>query len=342
MRRVPDLDFSRRGARLIRLLCVCLCICGCDRPADVVIYTSVDQEFAEQIIRGFERQSGLKVAAVFDTEAGKTTGLLRRLQRESGTPRCDVWWSSEIFGTIELARAGVFESFEAPSAADVPTQWKDPQGRWIATAARARVLAFNPARIRRSDLPVVWRELLHRDWNGRLAVANPLFGTTRGHLAAMFAEWGNDTAQNLLRRWAAGDARLADGNSQSVALLVAGQVDAAMTDTDDVWVAQARGAEIDLIYPALDENRPAVWIPCSVAVVRGAPHPAAARRLADYLVSAAVEEQLARSASRNVPVREALREKLRMNDTIPETPELDRIVDALPAAADAARDILMR
>lgn len=346
-RRKPASGQPRHGAgsipaRYILVLCAWLSLCGCERPVDVVLYTSVDQEFAEQVIRAFEHQSGLRVAAVYDTEAGKTTGLLRRLQREAGAPRCDVWWSSEIFGTIELTRAGVFEPFEAPSAADIPAPWKDPRGHWIATAARARVLAYDPARIRRTDLPEDWRGILLRDWKGRLAVANPLFGTTRGHLAALFAHWGNDPAQNLLRRWAAGDVRLADGNSQTVSLLVAGQVDAALTDTDDVWVAQARGAQIDLIYPSLEPGQPAVWIPCSVAVVRGAPHPAAARRLADFLVSTAVEEQLARSASRNVPVREALRQKLLGGEVSPEAMDFDRVVDALPAATAAARDILLR
>ncbi|MBL8879078.1 MAG: extracellular solute-binding protein [Phycisphaerales bacterium] len=315
---------------------------GCDRPADVVIYTSVDQQFAEQAIKKFESDSGLKVAAVFDTEAGKTTGLLRRLEREAPAPRCDVWWSSEIFGTIELARRGIFEKYDSPAAADIPAEWKDRDARWTACAARARVLAFHPDRIRASDLPKTWREIVERDWKTRLAVANPLFGTTRGHLAAMFAYWGEEPAQEMLRRWADGGARLADGNSQAVALLVAGQVDVAMTDTDDVWVAQARGARIDLIYPALDDKSPAVWIPCSVGVVAGAPHPAAARKLMDFLVSAQVEELLARSDSKNVPVRKAVRKICGMSEMQPAAIDFERVTDALKISGEAARSTLLR
>jgi ABC-type Fe3+ transport system substrate-binding protein len=43
-----------------------------------------------------------------------------------------------------------------------------------------------------------------------------------------------------------------------------------------------------------------------VAILKNAPHPAAAKRLADYLLSAYAEERLARSDSRNTPIREKL------------------------------------
>lgn len=334
--------FKLRNFLLSILVLSAFALLGCEKPADVVIYTSVDQQFAEQVIKRFEQESGLRVAAVFDTEAGKTTGLLHRLAREKDAPRCDVWWSSEIFGTIELARQGVLEKYESPAAADVAPEWKASDGLWTASAARARVLAFRKDQFKAADLPQTWREILQRDWKGRLAVANPLFGTTRGHLAAIFAYWGNDAAQDLLRRWADGGAKLADGNSQTVALLIAGQVDAAMTDTDDVWVAQARGAPLDLIYPRLDDDAPAVWIPCTTAVVRGAPHAAAARRLTDFLVSAAVEELLAHSDSRNVPVRAGVREKCGMADIQPQALDFGRVVDALPKSGEAARSTLLR
>ena len=46
------------------------------QPPQVVVYCSADQEIAEPILKQFERQSGIKVLARFDTEAGKTVGLV--------------------------------------------------------------------------------------------------------------------------------------------------------------------------------------------------------------------------------------------------------------------------
>ena len=81
---------AERGAAQRMPICLLITVfaglaAGCsDRPQpQVVVYTSVDQKFAAEILERFERRFGVKVHSVFDTEAAKTTGLVRRLQRES-------------------------------------------------------------------------------------------------------------------------------------------------------------------------------------------------------------------------------------------------------------------
>ena len=72
----------------------------------VVVYTSVDQNFAEPILAEFEAASGIDVQPVFDVEAAKTTGLVNRIIAEKDRPQADVWWSGECAQTIDLARLG--------------------------------------------------------------------------------------------------------------------------------------------------------------------------------------------------------------------------------------------
>jgi hypothetical protein len=42
----------------------------------VVIYTSLDKVFSEPILKAFEKETGIKVLDVYDSEATKTTGLV--------------------------------------------------------------------------------------------------------------------------------------------------------------------------------------------------------------------------------------------------------------------------
>ena len=57
---------------------------GCRRDGrEVVVYLSIDQPFTEPILRDYERQSGVKVRAVFDTEETKSTGVVNRLIAEA-------------------------------------------------------------------------------------------------------------------------------------------------------------------------------------------------------------------------------------------------------------------
>ncbi|MCI7276679.1 MAG: hypothetical protein MR529_10790, partial [Cuneatibacter sp.] len=47
--------------------------CGAKKDKEVVVYTAVDEVFAEDVIHDFEQETGIKVNVVYDTEANKTT-----------------------------------------------------------------------------------------------------------------------------------------------------------------------------------------------------------------------------------------------------------------------------
>ncbi len=48
----------------------------------VVVYVSEDQVFSEPILRDFEKETGIQVKAVYDTEEAKSTGAMNRLIAE--------------------------------------------------------------------------------------------------------------------------------------------------------------------------------------------------------------------------------------------------------------------
>ena len=125
---------------------------GCERTADttpaekLVVYCSVDEVFARNVFDVYQARTGVHLSIVFDSEAGKTTGLVNKIVREAeaGRSRADVFWSSELFNTILLARRNLLAPYESAAATDIPPRFLDSQHRWTALAARARVLAFNP------------------------------------------------------------------------------------------------------------------------------------------------------------------------------------------------------
>lgn len=306
-----------------RFICFILTLpfaCDARRPVaaeshegEVVLYCSADSQFARPLLAEFEKQAGITVHALFDTEAGKTTGLVERLRAEKPRPRADVWWSGEVFGTMELAQAGVLAPYKPRAAADIPLPFRGPADLWTGFGLRGRVVAYDPKRVRPEDLPRRWADFSNARYRGRFAIANPQFGTTRGHMATLLANWGDRAFADWLDGLAKNEVRLADGNAHAVQMLLRGQVDLCWTDTDDVYVAQRRGSSIAWVYPDLDSPAPhgtripgTLWIPNSVALVKGGPHPKAGRLLIEFLVSAHVEEQLALSDSGNEPVRSAL------------------------------------
>lgn len=311
--------------------------------ARIVVYCSVDEAFGRAILSDFESENGLVVEPVFDSEAGKTTGLIERIiaEAESGRPRGTVLFSGELFNTIRLARLGMLEPYDSPAASDIPSSFRDAEHRWTGIAARGRVLAFDPSRWAPHRVPSRWEELAQPDFAAVTAIANPVFGTTRGHVAAMFALWGPERGRAFLTGLRDNGVTMVDGNSTAVRSVMAGRVELAMTDTDDVWVAQRSGASLDFRYLDMDDGG-TLMIPSSVALIRGGPHSDKARALVDYLVSAEVERALAQSDSRNVPVRSALRKELGMEWPASSAVDYEQVADAMDEAITAVREILIR
>ncbi|MCK6483468.1 MAG: extracellular solute-binding protein [Phycisphaerae bacterium] len=330
-----------------------LIVAACDSRDDgpsarpIVVYCSVDEAFARPLLAEFEKSSGLRVRPKFDTEAGKTTGLVESLRAEKRRPVADVWWSSEIFGTIELARDGVLVPFRPAGVDDIPAQFRDPGSLWTAFAARGRVVAYDPRRTAPNDLPKRWADFADPRFKGRVAMANPAFGTTRGHMAAMLAAWGEPAFRGYLEALGRNEAKLAGGNAQTVFMVARGQADFGWTDTDDVLVAQQRGDSLAMIYPDMDSPDGGalpgtLWIPNSAGLVAGGPNPDAGRRLLEFIVSPLVEEKLSQSTSGNVPVRSALRAKLSLD--APPCVDIDfaESAAALEKSDALCREILIR
>ncbi len=304
--------------RLIGLVLPIALLAGCPRDSgpSVVVYVSADEYIARQVFSAFEEATGIRVRFVGDTEAKKTTGLIARLRAEADNPQADVFWSSEIFMTIGLADDGLLEPLESEATSDWPAQWRDPQRRWHGFGARARVIVYAPQRVAAEERPETWMDLTDSYWKGRLVMADPRFGTTGGHLGAIKAYWDREFQPGIYTAFLMGladnDARLLpNGNAGVVAAVASGEADVGLTDTDDVWAAQAQGRDVQLIYPA-HSNKPGatgigtLLIPNTVGLVKGGPNPQEARRFIDFLLSERVERMLAESVSHNVPLRPGL------------------------------------
>jgi iron(III) transport system substrate-binding protein len=277
---------------------------SCDAGRDgLVVYTSVDEIYARPLFEEYSRTSGLRVLPVFDTEEAKTLGLVHRLIAEKDHPQCDVFWAGDCARTALLKKQGLLQPYEPKAAADIDARWRDPDHAWTGFGARARVIVYNTKAVK--DPPRTLAALADPKWRGRVAIANPLFGTTANHFAAL----GETEALRLAAALRANQVRVVGGNSHVRDLVARGDCDLGLTDTDDVWIGKARGDAIDLVYPDQD-GAGTLAIPNSAALVRGAPHEEQAKRFLEHLLAPSTEAFLAKGPSRQMPVRASVSPEL--------------------------------
>src|SRR5947207_9780533 len=128
---------------LILLLAVGLSSCRSASSKAVVVYVSEDQVFSEPILKDFERETGIAVKSVFDTEESKSTGVMNRLIAEKDNPQADVYWANEPARADALKQRGVSTPYVSPAAEGISDQFKDSDHYWTGFSARARLLLVN-------------------------------------------------------------------------------------------------------------------------------------------------------------------------------------------------------
>ena len=299
---------SPRIGRLVHSIAVAALAAGCSspRPAEhaprtVTIYVSTDRVFSEPVLREYEKRTGVKVNAVYDTEETKSTGLANRLLAEKARPQADVFWSNEPVRTLVLKSRDVLASYTSPNASGIPPVLVDPDGYWTGFSARIRVIAYNTKTVSAADAPQSVFDLADPKWKGQAAIADPRFGSTSFHVAALYALAGDEKMDDFFLRLKGNGVRVVAGNSVVRDLVARGDVKVGLTDTDDVNVAIENGQPVAMILPDRDGLGVPV-MPNMVSLIAGAPHPEEARKLIDYLLSADVERQLAQSEAVQIPL----------------------------------------
>jgi iron(III) transport system substrate-binding protein len=281
---------------------------ACRRPEStatdrrtVTIYVSTDRVFSEPVLREYEKRTGVQVNAVYDTEETKSTGLANRLIAEKARPQADVFWSNEPVRTLVLKSRDVLAPYRSSSAEGIPAQLVDPDNYWTGFSARIRVIAYNTTLLRADEAPRSVFDLADPKWRGQVAIADPRFGSTSFHVAALYAMAGDEKMDDFFRRLKANGVRVVDGNSVVRDLVGRGEAKVGLTDTDDVNVAIEDGQPIAMVLPDA-EGLGVPVMPNMVSLIANAPHPEDGRQLIDYLLSADVERQLAQSEAVQLPL----------------------------------------
>lgn len=322
-------------------------IIACGKPATertVVVYASVDQNYAEPIIRKFAQDSKIKVLPIYDVEAAKTTGLVNRLVAEKARPQADVFWNVEFAQTLLLKEKGALAPYNSPAAQDIPAGYRDPEGYWTAFAGRARVLLVNTRELPEIQRPGSLLNLLDAALPAeRLGLAYPLFGTTLTHAAALYAHLGPERGKAFFQQIKDRGWRILAGNASVRDLVVQGQLLAGLTDTDDACGAIQRGAAVAAIFPD-QQGMGTLIIPNTVALVAGAPNPEAGRALIDFLLSPEVEKMMLASGWCHVPSRLSAAEPLCFKDSAIRGMDLtlQEIYQQLPRVQQEMREMFVR
>ena len=266
----------------------------------VVVYVSHDQVFSEPILKDFEKDTGIKVKAVFDTEETKSAGAMNRLIAEKDNPQADVYWANEPIRAEVLRQKGVSTPYVSPNAEGIPDIFRDPSGFWTGFSARARMLVVDKTM---KDKPTSFFAYVDPQWAGKAVIAHPLFGTTTAQIAAIFSTLGDTRAKTLMEQMRKNGVHISSSNGDSADLVATGVYKFSMVDSDDVASRVKQGRAVEGIYPDQQEGGLGCFIvPNAVVLIKGSRHAEQGKKLIDYLLSKETEKKLAFSDAAQIPL----------------------------------------
>ena len=255
----------------------------------VNIYSSRHYQTDEALYSGFTKLTGIKVNRI---EAGEDA-LIERIRNEGARSPADVFitvdagrlWRAQELGLFQPVRSSTLDT-------RIPASFREPGGHWYGFSMRARILAFNKARVRPDELRS-YESLADPKWKGRICVRSStniynlsLMGALIDRLGeAKAQEWANAVRANMARPPKGGD-------TDQLKAVAAGECDVAISNhyyyarlarsskAEDKAVAEKLG----VAFPGLAGSGTHVNI-SGAGVLKHAPHREAAVKFLEYLAS---------------------------------------------------------
>ncbi len=287
--------------RYIITILISLIFIGCQKESNsVTIYVSEDQVFSEPILKEFQKETGIKVNAIYDTEESKSTGVMNRLIAEKNNPQADVYWANEPIRAEVLKQKGILAPYESPNAKGIPNNFRDKRYYWTGFSARVRLFIVQKGL---KDRPHSIMAYSNPNFRGKAVIANPLFGTTTAHISALFTIWGEDKGKKFLQQLKANRVKLSTSNGESADFVAHKSYLFSLVDSDDAISRLKAKEPIEIVYPDQDKDEVGAFVvPNAVMLIKNSPHQEMGKKLIDYLLSKKSEERLAFADCAQIPL----------------------------------------
>ena len=265
---------------------------------ELIVYSSVDEENANNILDAFSAETGIDVQMVFLSSGP----ALSRIEAEANNPQADVWFGAPNENHIIAKERGLTQPYTSPSAADLDDSFKDAEGYWHAFYMNP--LGFGvlseELKARGANVPESWEALKDEAYKGLIQMPSPQSsGTAYAIMMTLISIYGEDQAfeymaalnPNIQTYTQSGT-----GPSKSLAIketLIGIQFTPAFLKLVD------EGFPATVIFPKEGVGYESVGI----SIIKGAANPDSAKALVDWILSPTGQEVLSAKKTYFFPVR---------------------------------------
>ena len=305
--------------RVIRNIITSLILFGClvnvvkaEEPSEKLVVVSPFPHFITQEYRSaFKRQYPqveLEIIKMGSSEA------IKYLMKQSNKHIADIFWASSPDSFNRLKRLDALQPYKA-TMRGVPkvisgVQLSDSDNYFTGYALSGYGFMWNVRYLKIKELPVPnnWESLSDSKYFDHIGMASPAVSSTT-HIAveSILQTRGWEKGWRLVKSIAANTKKLSKRSFHVPQKVEQGEYGIGVVIDYYALSSKAQHHPVDFSY-----SSPAVLLPASVAMLKGAPNPNAARKFIDFLVSPNGQSMLLDDKIRRIPI---------LRDTFEEAPD---------------------
>jgi iron(III) transport system substrate-binding protein len=279
----------------------------------ITVYSGRSEELVGGVFEDFTEETGIEV----EVRYGDTAELAATILNEGDASPADVFFAQDAGALGALEAEGLFAPIEQEALDLVDASFRSPQGAWVGTTGRVRVLAYNTDALSEDEVPDSVFDLVDPEWEGRVGWA-PTNGSFQAFVTAMRMEEGEDETREWLEGMLDNGAVEFENNSGIVEGVGRGEVEVGLVN--HYYLARFKAEDPD--FPVENKYLPGdiggLVNVAGVGVLESSEHPDAAHELVDHLLSEETQEYFGQ-------VTDELEFPLREGVDSPDLPSLDEL-----------------
>ena len=271
-------------AAVLALLVVGAAACGGDDAGDggtLTVYSGREEEIVDPLFAKFEEESGIDI----DVRYGDSAELAATLAEEGDNSPADVFFAQDAGALGAAAAEGRLAELPDDAVELVDAKYADPDGKWVGTSGRVRVVAYNTEALSEDEVPDTIDAFIDPQWKGKIGIA-PTNSSFQAFVTALRLSEGEDAAREWLEGIKANDPKFYEGNSQIVEAVAAGEVDVGLVNHYYLGLLKEEQPDAPAANRFMRAGDPGGLVNVAgVGIVEGTDDEEAAQEFIEYLLS---------------------------------------------------------
>jgi iron(III) transport system substrate-binding protein len=216
---------------------------------------------------------------------GDSAELAATIAEEGDNSPADVFFAQDPGSLGAVEREGLLTTLPQAALDRVPARFRDPDGHWVGTSGRSRVIAYNTDELSEDEVPDTVFALTDPKWKGKIGIA-PTNASFQAFVGAMLLQLGEQRTREWLEGLKANEPKLYEKNTPVVEAVGSGEIELGLVNHYYLYLVKEENPDAAVANHFLTGDDPGALVSVAgVSILESADHEDAARQFVEFLLS---------------------------------------------------------